>query len=216
MKITKKLMTGLLLPLVFSAAPAEEDTRDCNFFVRNIQDTIETWNRYFRKDTIELRAADTKFLESYKQFYKKELHEYVTEYHADSADYYIGLLEPGIDTVFSHLSTYYSMLELYGQVCYGVTPETPQENIPDAYRAYIETIQNECRYLTMLILKHCEWGGGDNSLIGNEEKKDPAPNSGMRESVKRLFDEISDAGLSDEEAEYIRSLVSGVKALRKP
>lgn len=172
MKITKKLMTGILLPLVFSAAPAEEDTRDCNFFVRNIQGTIEAWNRYFRKDPIELRAADTQFLESYKQFYGKELHEYVAEYHADSADYYISLLEPGIDRVFSHLSTYYSMLELYGQVCFGVTPETPQENIPDAYRAYIETIQNECRYLTMLILKHCEWGGGDNSLIGNEEHYD--------------------------------------------
>ena len=169
MKITKKLFTCLLLPLVFSTAPAEEDTRDCNFFVRNIQETVDTWNTYFRKDPIELRAADTQFLESYKQFYKKELHEYVNKYHADSADYYIALLEPGIDTVFSHLSTYYSMLELYGQVCFGVTPETPQENIPDAYRAYIETVQNECRYLTMLILKRCEWGGGDNSLIGNDD-----------------------------------------------
>ena len=49
-----------------------------------------------------------------------------------------------------------------------------------------------------------------------EAKKEPAPAGGMRESVKRLFDEISAAGLSDEEAEYIRSLVSGVKALRKP
>ena len=55
-----------------------------------------------------------------------------------------------------------------------------------------------------------------NDLFGSDYSKKPAPSSGMRESVKRLFDEISEAGLSDEEAEYIRSLVSGVKALRKP
>ncbi len=169
MKITKKLFTCLLLPLVFSTAPAEEDTRDCNFFVRNIEETIDTWNRVYRRDSIEFREADTKFLESYKPFYKKELHEYVAKYYPAKADYLLGELEPGIDTVFSHLCSYYSILELYGQVCYGVTPETPQENIPDAYHAYIETIQNECRYLAMLILKHCEWGGGDNSLIGNED-----------------------------------------------
>lgn len=56
-----------------------------------------------------------------------------------------------------------------------------------------------------------------NDLFYDEHtKKDPAPIGGMRESVRRLFDEISEADLSDEEAEYVRSLVSGVKALRKP
>lgn len=71
----------------------------------------------------------------------------------------------------------------------------------------------------MLIAIANIYGATIDELLGREEpaaKKDPAPIGGMRESVRRLFDEISEAGLSDEEADYIRSLVSGVKALRKP
>lgn len=172
MKITKNLFTCLLLPIFFSIAPAAEDTRDCNFFVHNIQGEVNTWNNVYRDMSIEPRVADTQFLESYKQFYKKELHEYVTKYHSENVDALLAELEPGIDTVFTHLNSYYSMLEYYGQVCFGVSPETPGENIPDEYFAYIETIQNECRYLAMLILRHCGWGGGDNSLIGTEEHFD--------------------------------------------
>ena len=55
-------------------------------------------------------------------------------------------------------------------------------------------------------------------LTGDEPdtKKEPAQPGGMRESVMRLFDEIEAAGLSDAEAEYIRSQIEGIKALRKP
>ena len=57
-------------------------------------------------------------------------------------------------------------------------------------------------------------------LLGRDDvpdtKKEPAPPGGMRESVMRLFDEIEAAGLSDAEAEYIRTQIEGIKALRKP
>lgn len=168
MKITKKLFTCLLLPLFLCTAPAEDEKDDCNFFVRRVEGSIIDWNWHYRADIIVPHVADTRFLDPYKEVYKKHLHEFVERYYPKKS-YVLGELEQRIDTVFRHLVSYYSTLELYGQVCYGVTPETPEKDIPKAYRNYIEIIQNECRYLCMLILKHCEWGGGDSAMIGSDE-----------------------------------------------
>lgn len=56
-------------------------------------------------------------------------------------------------------------------------------------------------------------------LIGRDEaetKKEPATVGGLSDSVKRLFDEVQSAGLTDAEVDYLRAQIEGIKALRKP
>ena len=56
------------------------------------------------------------------------------------------------------------------------------------------------------------------NLIGREspdEKKEAAQEGGnVREAISRLYDEIGD--LTDEEAEFVRASIAGIKAARKP
>lgn len=166
----KKLFTSLLILLGLSyAQEMTESPAESNFFVRGIQNEVDTWNKHYRDTPVEEQASMPTFLENIKVFYKKELYEYAATPRTDAEPIHlIQSLEPGIETVFQHLSNYYALLEQYGQTCFGITPDTAEDDIPAGYEDYISTIQDECAYLAMLILKHCVWGGGDTALIGTD------------------------------------------------
>lgn len=164
----KKKLFYFLLPLCLYASPAaNEEPRDCNFFISEIQDKLGTWNSHYRSQQIEVDNSTPYFLERYKHLYKSHLYAYAAKRELDSES--LTKYESHIDTIFAHLSTYYRLLELYGNTCFGVTEQTPYDAIPQIHHDYIKIIQNECSYLSMLMLRHCEWGGGDNSLVGNGE-----------------------------------------------
>ena len=164
----KKLLTSLLLPLFLISAPAQEKD-DCNFFISSIQGEVDTWNTYFRQSDITIPETHSPFSDHCKALYMQHMYQFAAEREHYDTDTLVRNITPQINKVFVHLNRYYNILKLYGQACFCITENTPENEYPEEYVAYLETIDNECTYLALEILKHCVWGAGDCYLIGDDE-----------------------------------------------
>ncbi len=154
----------------------EEDSQEPNFFLNAIHDQSSTWNAYYRSQEINIPMTKQDFLTPCYDFFIKVMQEYADDETNFSGEItrarFLNDIQPLIDTLFVHLNRYYYLLDLYGRTCYGVNDVKPEGDFPEEYQAYVRTIKNECRYLSLLILKHCYWGGGDCYIVGDEQHFD--------------------------------------------
>lgn len=213
--LMKKFLTSLLLPLFLISAPAQEKG-DCNFFISGIQDEIATWNSHFRQHNITIPKTYSPFSKRCKDIYMQHLYQFAAEREHYDTETLTRNITPQIDKVFAHLNRYYNILKLYGQVAFQITEETPENEYPKEYEAYLEVIENECTFLALNILKHCVWGAGDCYLIGNEEhyngiaaweKKYLAPcrslpRPGYDKNISKIADHLGDSAWTQFEISF--------------